>query len=275
MPETPIYSLPFETPQSKPGITLTGDSDGSHPILAESVEAVLASFESRLTAIETTGYRLFTILKYDTPGSVTAFTKASYDGFKAARVRLVGAGGGGGGAAVTSAAQISLGSGGGGGCYAESFLLAAAISNSENVTIGTGGAGGVGVGGSAGTTTSFGALVSGNGGNPGSTNTTSGQNGVAGGTGATTGSGQLIIPGGDGGNARSESIATATESPAGGSSFFNGGGRTSSDTVGGANGFAARNYGGGGSGAMNDVSEVDVRTGGAGSGGLVIVEVFI
>lgn len=275
MPETPIYSLPFETPQSKPGITLTGDSDGSHPILAEAVEAVLASFEARLTAIETTGYRLFTTLYYDVAGSVTPFTKASYSGFKAARVRLVGGGGGGGGAAVTSATQISLGSGGGGGCYAESFLLSAAIATSVNVNVGSGGAGGVGAAGSNGTNSSFGALVIGGGGLGGNIDTTTGQNGVAGGAGSASGTGQVIIPGGDGNNARSESVAIATESPAGGSSFFSGGTRTSSATTAGSNGFLGRNYGAGGSGAMNDSSEVDVRTGGAGSGGLVIVEVFI
>jgi hypothetical protein len=274
MPETPIYSLPFETPQSKPGITLTGDSDGSHPILAEAVEAVLASFESRLTAIETTGYRLFTTLYYTVPGSVTAFTKASYDGFKAARVRLVGAGGGGGGAVVTSVTEISLGAGGGGGCYAESFLLNAAIGVSENVTVGTGGAGGIGLAGGTGTASSFGALVSANGGNGGDTELATGDNGVAGGTGASTATGQLIIPGGDGGNARNLGVTAPTESAPGGTSVF-GASRISNSTVNGANGFNARNYGSGGAGAVNDNNEVDVRTGGAGSGGLVIIEVFI
>ena len=275
MPETPIYSLPFETPQSKPGITLTGDSDGSHPILAEVVESVLASFEARLTAIETTGFRLLTTLYYSTPGSVTAFTKASYNGFKAAHVQLVGAGGGGGGSTITSAAQISLGGGGGGGCFAESFLLSAAIGSSVNVTVGTGGAGGAGVSGSSGTTTSFGSLVSGNGGAGGTTNTTGGQNGAAGGAGATTGSGDLIIPGGDGSNGRSEPIAIATESPMGGSSFFSGGSRNAAASTAAANGNAARNYGAGGSGAMADASTPDIRTGGSGSGGLAIIRVYI
>lgn len=272
MPNTPIYGLPFETPQSKPGITLTGDSDGNAAILAEAVEAVLATFEARLTEIETTGYRLLTTVYYTT--GVTVFTKASYDGFKAARVRLVGAGGGGGGAAVTSGTQLSLGSGGGGGCYAESFLLDAAIPSSLNVTVGAGGAGGVGVAASNGATTSFGALVSGGGGTGGDTETATGENGVAGGPGSTVGTGQLIIPGGDGSNGRNESVASITESPNGGSSFF-GGSRLASSTTAGANGFTARNYGAGGSGAMNDTSEVDVRTGGDGSGGLVIVDIFI
>lgn len=275
MPETPIYSLPFETPQSKPGITLTGDSDGSSPILAEAVEAVLASFEARLTAIETTGFRLFTTLYYTTPGSTTAFTKASYTGLRAVRVRLVGAGGGGGGAAVTSATEISLGGGGGGGCYAESFILNASIPASVNVNVGAGGAGGVGgVAGSTGGNSSFGVLVSGNGGNGGDSELATGDNGVSGGSGASTGTGDLIIPGGDGSNARNLGVTAPTESAMGGTSFF-GGARTANSTINGGNGFNARNYGSGGAGALNDNNEVDVRTGGAGSGGLVIVQVFI
>jgi len=52
MPETPNYGFEFETPQSKPGITLTGDIDGSAPILAEQVDSALAGIDTRLTAAE-------------------------------------------------------------------------------------------------------------------------------------------------------------------------------------------------------------------------------
>jgi hypothetical protein len=272
MPVTPIYGLPFETPQSKPGITLTGDSDGSSPILAEAVESVLAVIEARITAIETTGYRRLTTLYYT--AGVTAFTKASYTGFKAVKVRMVGGGGGGGGAAITSGTQLSSGSGGGGGAYAESFLLSAAIAASENVTVGAGGAGGVGVIGTAGSTSSFGTLVTAGGGSPGDTEITTGNNGVPGGSGGTAGTGDLIIPGSDGSNSRNIAVDTLSESPTGGASQF-GGTRTASSSTGGNDGFAARNYGSGGSGAFNDDTEAAARTGGAGSAGLVIVEVYI
>jgi hypothetical protein len=272
MPITPIYGLPFETPQSKPGITLTGDSDGSAAILAEQVEAVLAAFEARLTAFETTGYRLLTTIYY-TSGA-TAFTKASYTGFRAARVRMVGGGGGGGGAAITSGTQLSSGSGGGGGCYAESFLLDAAIGASVTVTVGAAGAGGVGVPGSNGATSSFGALVTAGGGTGGDTETTTGSNGVAGGSGGTAATGTLIIPGGDGSNSRNIAVDTISESPAGGGSML-GGSRKSSSSTGGADGFAAQSYGAGGSGAFNDDTEAAARTGGAGTAGLVIIEVYI
>lgn len=52
MPETPNYGFEYETPQSKPGITLTGDMDGSAPILAEQVDTALAGIDSRLTGAE-------------------------------------------------------------------------------------------------------------------------------------------------------------------------------------------------------------------------------
>lgn len=52
MPQTANYGLEYETPQSKPGITLTGDIDGSAPILAEQVDAVITGIDTRLTAAE-------------------------------------------------------------------------------------------------------------------------------------------------------------------------------------------------------------------------------
>lgn len=52
MPETPTYGFPYETPQTKPGITLNGDSDGSSPILAEEVETVIAGLDARVSTNE-------------------------------------------------------------------------------------------------------------------------------------------------------------------------------------------------------------------------------
>lgn len=52
MPMTPTYGFEYETPLTKPGITLTGDSDGSAPILAEQVETALAGIDARLAAAE-------------------------------------------------------------------------------------------------------------------------------------------------------------------------------------------------------------------------------
>lgn len=52
MPETANFGFEYETPSSKPGITLTGDIDGSAPILAEQVDSVLTGIDTRLTAAE-------------------------------------------------------------------------------------------------------------------------------------------------------------------------------------------------------------------------------
>jgi hypothetical protein len=52
MPETAAYGFEYETPQSKPGITLTGDIGGTSPILAEQVETVISGIDSRLAAAE-------------------------------------------------------------------------------------------------------------------------------------------------------------------------------------------------------------------------------
>ena len=52
MPQTPTFGFEYETPQTKPGITLTGDSDGTSPILAEQVDLALAAVDSRLATVE-------------------------------------------------------------------------------------------------------------------------------------------------------------------------------------------------------------------------------
>ncbi len=52
MPQTPTYGFEYETPQSKPGVTLTGDIDGSSPILAEQVEIVIAGIDARVASAE-------------------------------------------------------------------------------------------------------------------------------------------------------------------------------------------------------------------------------
>lgn len=52
MPETATFGFEYETPQTKPGITLTGDQDGSSPILAEQVDTALAGIDARVSANE-------------------------------------------------------------------------------------------------------------------------------------------------------------------------------------------------------------------------------
>lgn len=52
MPQTPTFGFEYETPLTKPGITLTGDADGNAPILAEQVDTALASVDARLAGVE-------------------------------------------------------------------------------------------------------------------------------------------------------------------------------------------------------------------------------
>ena len=52
MPQTPTYGFEYETPLTKPGITLTGDENGEAPILAEQVDTALAGQDVRIAAVE-------------------------------------------------------------------------------------------------------------------------------------------------------------------------------------------------------------------------------
>lgn len=77
MPETQNYGFEHETPQSKPGITLTGDIDGSAPILAEQVDSVLASIDARLSETEGDVSALQALTATDSGWQVPAVTAAS------------------------------------------------------------------------------------------------------------------------------------------------------------------------------------------------------
>lgn len=213
------------------------------------------------------GYRLSQTVIFTSSGT---FTKASYAGLKAVRVRVVGAGAAGGGVALAGTGNHSCGGGGGGGGYAESFVLAAALATSETVTVGAGGTAG------SGGTSSFGTKASANGGGVGGSisnqplmvSALSGNGGVAtigdikaAGSPGTKGSGNATL--GHGGE--------------GGSSMFGGGGVGTYSGGGGAvtTGVDASGYGGGGGGAAANAGSSGGASGGAGTSGIVIVEVFI
>lgn len=53
MPTTPVFGLPFEDASEQPGYTLTGGSSGLDPILAEAVEAAIATINASIqTALD-------------------------------------------------------------------------------------------------------------------------------------------------------------------------------------------------------------------------------
>lgn len=271
MPQTPIYGFSFETPQTKPGITLTGDIDGSSPILAEEVEDVMAAFDSRLTSVETNGYRYLTTVIYTVSGT---FTKGSYSGFRALRVRGIGGGGQCGGVAATGVGQSNEGGAGGGAGYSESFLVDASVPASVTVTIGAGGsAGAAGANGQDGGTTLFGAFLSITGGGGGIAMAATTGNLVAGGGNSGAGSGgntfNLL---GSLGKAGVTVAGFPVRGNVGGSTPFLGGSAISnSSTTPGQVGLVP---GAGGGGTRNSPSQA-AQAGAAGANGIVLVDVFV
>ena len=152
-------------------------------------------------------------------------------------VELVGAGGGGGGCATTGGAQVAMGAAAGAGGYG--WKRVTASFSGVTVTVGAKGAGGnAGANnGTAGGSSSFGALLSATGGALGIGGTAQGAPAaVFGGVGGIGSSGSPNATGGDGVASIAPSV-TSVVGGAGGSSFFGAGGRgasTTSGSVGGA-----------------------------------------
>lgn len=190
-------------------------------------------------------------------------------GLRAVRVRLVGGGGSGGGVGSTSGGESAAGGGGGGGGYSEKIIPAASLGASESVTVGSGGAqASAGSGGNSGATSSFGAHLSASGGGAGSSmSATSGGDTRAGGVYGAGFDGDINANGDRGGTGRVTDGA-ATFSNYGGGSVL--GGSTPNTSLN-SNGLIGRFWGGGGSGANNGGFQ-SARSGGAGRGGIVIVE---
>lgn len=174
------------------------------------------------------------------------------------RIRLVG---GGGGASGNSSAQPS-GAGGGGGGYSEG-LFNVTPGSSFAITIGAGGTGGSASGsGGTGGTSSFGALCSATGGQPGQYATGA----VSGGGGGSASGGQINLAGGSGGDGW---FAPAGVLPGyGGSTILGNGGRAGTFTNP-ATGGAGVAYGCGGAASYFQSGGI---AGGAGAAGVAIVE---
>ena len=228
-----------------------------------------------------TGYRYVQQLELT---SSTTFSKATYPWLRAIRVRCLGGGGGGGFVNVTPAAgAVAIASGGAGGTYAESFITdIASLLSSEAVTVGAAGAGGVGstsTAATAGGTSSFGTtpIVSAAGGGLGASLTAAVAvpNAFAGTAGNTTGTGDIVIPGG-GATPRWYDLATMSKfSTGGGNALFPQAQHGSATISAGAGASAlAGTYGVGGMGAAKIQSNATTVNGGAGSSGLVILDLF-
>lgn len=194
-------------------------------------------------------------------------------GTTSVEVEVQGGGGGGGGSGATSSSQFAVAGGGGSGAYAKSRLTSG-FTGGIAVTVGAGGAGGPAGNnvGSSGGTSSFGALISCQGGPPGANGVpdASGTFGIAQVTGmaALATGGNLFNAAGRCDTFGIGSNQGANVSGAGCASNFGAGGRGVVGTS--AAGIAATSYGSGGGGACANFS-APAFAGGNGAAGVVII----
>ena len=215
--------------------------------------------------IQLQGFKYLGIQSFSNVGTATYYPTSS------AEVILIGClgGGGGGGGCESNDLAARYAAGGGGGGFA-SYLFTGPMESiyGTTVTVGDGGAGGVGgtnntyIAGDAGSSSSFGTIVSatGGGGAPAAVSTTyQGDVGIGSIDAFISSFGEIQIRN-----------SSAADSGQGGSSVFAAGpaGRSTA----GAGAAATANTGAGGAGAMSDTTTG--RTGGKGGSGLVFVIEF-
>lgn len=232
------------------------------------------------------GYRYIQTIYYTVGGSTPPyyasggnFTKASWTGLRAVKVTCVGGGGAGGSSIAAAAGSTSIGSGGGSGGISTSFILASSLAASVTVTAGAAGvAGAAGANnGGAGGASSFGTAVVANGGSGGLHRAANASNGFggAGGAGAiiTGAAGDLATPGVNGG--WGVTSAALGVSGAGAPSPYGTGGQEKvwAASPSQSAGSAATGYGSGGGGAYTSGAGTS-QAGGAGSPGIVIIELY-
>lgn len=215
----------------------------------------------------TTGLR--DVLIFQTPGTFQ-FTKATYPWLAHVHV-MVQAGGGGSAGAQSDVGELSAQVGGAGGGYSEGHYNVSSLGASETVVVGAAGAAGTPtVDGGAGGNSSFGGLVTANGGFGGTTGMTTGAtpacfSGIAA---PLAGLGQITMGGGAGGGALringSQGLAGV-----GGDSIMGIGGFQRASTGGGG---ATRGYGSGAGGALARNGTTEQGT--AGAHGIVVIELY-
>ena len=182
---------------------------------------------------------------FDVPAGVTQITVEAW--------------GGGGGGGFARSVNGAAGGGGGGGAYYKA-IVNVTPGQSIPVTIGQGGTGGAtnGTGANGGGTTSFGAYLSANGGNPGAGVSTNSSG--AGGTGGAGG----IYSGGNGANGINETGVGTGGGGGGGSAGTDSNGNQGSGLIGGS---AVIGGGAGGNGARGTAGGDGTAPGGGGAGG--------
>lgn len=209
-------------------------------------------------------------------GVAQPFDKSLYPDYARFHIRVIGAGGGGAGS-VAALNESAVSGGGGGGGYAEVWLTWTQLAAIEFITAGAGGAGGVGNSdGVNGGASSFGTWAVANGGLGSQytmTSATTPATVVGAGPGNATTIGGFGVPGGPGYTGLRLSALAATGGKGGdsGGGYGHGGAARSNNGTGAA-GFG---WGGGGAGAVAvGIGAASNQTGGAGSTGAVVVDVY-
>lgn len=196
-------------------------------------------------------------------------------GTKKVVVTVVGGGGGGGGTFSTNASQNSVGSGGGGG--AEAVGVFTTGFSGVAMVIGSAGVSAAASNGTDGGVTSFGTLLTAEGGKGGprgiaitSGHTTGGSGGVV-----ITGTAIIVKAGQDGGTGTVFSLGITLSGKGGDTGYGYGGYPSGTGTATGSGnaGNNGKDYGSGGSGAAGAISNAAL-SGGAGRPGVIIVEEY-
>jgi len=186
-------------------------------------------------------------------------------------VECLGGGGGGGG----TGASATAGAGGAAGGYCKKTFSAATIGSSQTVTIGSGGSGNSNASGSAGGNTTFGSLLTANGGNGGSVGAAV-NNQVTGPSGGTATGGDINITGGSGGysiHTNGVSRGLRAGGNGAGTQYGGGGGGAYGVNLADQVGNNASGYGAGGGGSFSSSSTN--QAGGNGSGGIIIILEYV
>lgn len=209
-----------------------------------------------------------------TTNTLAITSSGTYDkppGLKSAEVIVIGAGAAGGGVDGQGSGTWAAGAGGGAGEYREGSFLASELGATETVTIGAGGVGVSAGTGGAGGNTSFGALITSNGGLGGVAKTGATTQGFAsGGDGGSGGSGGDIAYNGNVGGMSAQSGASTSQSKGGDGASTSYGGAPRGPQGDSAGNDASGN-GAGGSGAVS-TGTTDNYAGGDGADGIAIIK---
>ncbi|MDE2233457.1 MAG: hypothetical protein KGJ90_05100 [Patescibacteria group bacterium] len=263
-----------KTDSSVNAVTIT--PNGGDTIDGASTDSISAQYTTKIYVSDGTNWNVYSSNNTVTPSVKTVkkqvftsngtYTPSS--GMLYCIIEAIGGGGGGGGSATNGYGAA----GGGAGGYCKIVASSGTVGASQAVTIGSAGtAGAIGAKGGNGGNTTFGSILTANGGTGGTFAPTAAAFLATGGVGGTASGGDINITGQTGGGYYADAVNYAG---VGGSSIFGTGGLglTGWTPATGftANGNAGNGYGAGGSGAFNSNSGTG-KTGGAGTGGIIII----